>query len=251
MIRLAVCIPVYGDTKAKFTLSLVNAVTHFLGCKMVDTDGAAVAREVEVFMVSGSLITEARNRLFAEAFVWGATHILWLDADHVFPADTIPRLLAHGLDAVGCNYSRRCSPTAPTAAKTVTSGEDYKNLVYTTHDKAVAGEIEEVDSMGLGVCLLNMRVVEMLQDHADKADGNFMPLFDLRVTEGKLGVVGEDVYFFRKVRAAGGKVWVDHGLSWEVGHICDQILTNAHAERQRDKWIEFEARKGDKFKVAA
>lgn len=251
MIRLAICIPCYGDTKSKFTLSLANALIHFMGCKLEDTEGNPIPREVEVFMVSCSLLTESRHRLFAEAFVWGATHLLWLDADHVFPADTIPRLLEHGKDVVGANYARRFNPTAPTAAKTVTNddGEDYKNLVYTTQDKAFGGEIEEVDSLGFGVCMIDMRVADLLQAHADEhADGNFMPLFAMETTPGKHGIVGEDVFFFRKVRAAGGQIFIDHGLSWEVGHIHEQILTNAHANVQREKWIAFNDRKADKFK---
>lgn len=241
MIRLAICIPTYGDTKAKFTLSLANALIHLGECRITDPEGVPVEIETEVFMVSCSMLTESRHRLVAEALVWGATHMLWLDADHVFPADAFPRLLMRNLDVVGANYARRCIPTAPTACKIVTSedGEDNKNLVYTTMEKAHDGVVEEVDHMGFGLCLLNMRVFDMLQNKADtEGDGSFLPLFKFEEIPGKVGMIGEDVYFFRKLRDAGARVFVDHALSWEVGHIHEYIYTNAHAVAQKDKWAD-------------
>jgi hypothetical protein len=240
MIKLAICIPAYGDTKAKFTLSLAQALIHLGNCRMTDPDGNLLEIETEIFMVSCSMLTESRHRLAAEAIVWGASHMLWLDADHVFPADAIPRLLAHNRDVIGANYARRCTPTAPTASRKVTDadGQDYKNLVYTTLEKATDGVIEEVDHLGFGLCMMNMRVFDLLQAKADKETGSFMPLFKFEEIPGQSGMIGEDVYFFRKLREAGAKIYVDHELSWETGHIHEYIYTNAHAVKQQDKWIE-------------
>lgn len=241
MIRLAICVPVYGDTKAKFTLSLAKAIDHFHKSRVVDHEGNDLPREIDVQMVSCSMLTESRHRLIGEALSWGATHLLWLDADHVFPADAIVRLLSHNVDVVGANYPRRVTPTAPTACKLVSSDKDNdtKNLVYTTAEKALEGELEEVAHLGFGVCMMNMRVLDLLQVHAEEnGDGNFMPLFEMRATEGKHGMIGEDVFFFKKVRDAGGRIFVDHALSWEVGHITEQILTNAHALAHKDRWID-------------
>lgn len=251
-IKLAICIPCYGDTKAKFTLSLSLALINFLNCKIVDEDGNDIPREVDIFMISCSMLTESRTRLVGEALAWGATHLLWLDADHVFPVDTIPRLLAHNLDVVGANYARRATPTAPTACKLVTNddGEDTKNLIYTTQEKAEAGELEQAAHLGFGVCLMNMRVLDMLQIEADKTDGNFMPLFEMKANEGKKGMIGEDVFFFAKCREAGAQIWVDHALSWEVGHIGEIILTNQHANNHEARWNEATERTRAKFRKA-
>jgi hypothetical protein len=251
-IRLAICIPVYGDTKAKFTHSLSLALCHFLQAKIVDQDGNDVQREVDVQMVTCSMLTESRHRLAGEALAWGATHLLWLDADHVFPADTIVRLLSHNVDVVGANYPRRVTPTAPTACKLDPKAEDNdtKNLIYTTPEKAKDAELEEAAHLGFGVCLMNMRVFDLLQVEADKTDGNFMPLFEMKSSEGKHGMIGEDVFFFKKVRDAGGKIYVDHALSWEVGHITEQILTNAHAVAQQERWIEGGKRLKAKYEKA-
>jgi hypothetical protein len=237
MIRLAICIPAYGDTKAKFTLSLANALIKLHSAAIVDHEGNPVPIETEMFMVSCSMLTESRTRLVAEAVGWEATHLLWLDADHVFPANAILRLLAHNVDVVGANYPRRCIPTAPTAAKTVSEDDDNRNLVYTTMEKAHDNLVEEVDHMGFGVCLMNMAVFDLMQIHAEEhGDGNFLPLFKFTEIPGKAGPIGEDVFFFRKLREAGGRVFVDHALSWEVGHIHEMIMTNAHAVAQKDRW---------------
>lgn len=240
-IRLAIAIPVYGMTHAKFTLSLAKAVDHFHKSTVVDHDGNPVERLIDVQMISCSMLTESRTRLVGEALAWGATHMLWLDADHVFPEDAIIRLLSHNVDVVGANYPRRVTPTAPTACRLTPDpeGNDTKNLIYTTREKAEARELEEAAHLGFGVCLMNMAVLDMLQVHAEaNGDGNFLPLFEMRASEGKRGVIGEDVFFFKKVREAGGRIFVDHALSWEVGHIGEQILTNAHACAHRERWIE-------------
>lgn len=249
-IRLAICIPVYGMTCAKFTLSLAKAIDHFHKSTVVDLEGNNIERVIDVQMVSCSMLTESRHRLVAEALAWGATHLLWLDADHVFPEDAIIRLLSHNVDVVGANYPRRVTPTAPTACKLVPSDKDNdtKNLIYTTEEKARSGELEEAAHIGFGVCLMNMRVLDLLQVHAEQhSDGNFMPLFEMRASEGKHGMIGEDVFFFKKVREAGGRVFVDHGLSWDVGHITEQILTNAHALAHQGRWVDQHKKLKEKY----
>jgi hypothetical protein len=235
---VAICIPVYGMTHAKFTQSLANMIVHSLeACIVQGTQN--VKLELETFMVSCSMLTESRHRLVAEALAWEADYMLCLDADHVFPADTLLRLLAHGLPAVGCNYPRRIAPTAPTAAVDSQDEDDTRHLLYTTAEKAATGQIEQCAHLGFGVLLLNMKIFDALQAHAEEHDGgNFLPLFLFEPTENKIGMIGEDVFFFRKLADCGIKPFVDHGLSMEVGHCFEAILTNAHAVAQMKPWRE-------------
>lgn len=235
MIRLAICTPCYGDPKSKFMFSLVKAMTSFMNCELRDPDGKSVEREIEFFVVSCSILTESRHRLVAEALQWQATHILWLDADHMFPSDTIQRLLSHGKDVVGCNYARRVHPTAPTAAKTI-DGE--RELVYTDFASAAKGRLEEVDHIGFGVCMMRTGVFDAMQSEAEKhGKKSMLPLFEFQPKLDGTGFIGEDAYFFAKVRVAGAKVYVDHGLSWEVGHVHEQVLTNADAWGQKKDFL--------------
>lgn len=232
--KIAICIPAYGDTKAKFTQSLADLLIHMHSAQLIDPAGRRVTPEVALFMVACSMLTQSRHKLVAEAIFWGADYMLWLDADHIFPPDAFARLWARNRAVVGCNYARRCIPTAPTACA---AGEGSTTLVYTTEAKAKADAVEEVSHMGFGLCLIHMHVFDLLQAHAEaRGDPNFLPLFHFEATHGH--VVGEDVFFFAKLRDAGVTAWVDHALSWEIGHIHETIMTNAHADAQRVRWHE-------------
>ncbi len=240
-LKIAICTPCYGNPELMFSKSLQGAIKHFYEADLTTTDGEKYEKEIEWFVVSNSMLTEGRHMLVAEALNWGADYLLWADADHVFPPDTICRLWARNVSIVGCNYSRRGTPTAPTAAKIVTDdlGEDHKNLCYTTMEKWHDNVLEEVDHMGLGLCLMRMDCFDALQVQAEKeGKDTFMPLFMFTPTEGFKGMIGEDVYFFKKFKDAGVPVYLDHGVSWEVGHIHKIVLTNHHAVRQEQDWID-------------
>lgn len=239
--KVAILIPCYGDTKAKFTNCLAALISHTLTANLQDENGDRIPVQIETFMVSGSMLVENRHNLIFEAMRWGADFALCLDADHTFPHDTFCRLWSHALPIVGCNYPRRFTPTWPTA-----SNED--GILYTTREKAEAGMVEACSSMGFGVLLINMAVFDVLQDHADKEwDGNFLPLFEMSGRGDKGGMVGEDVFFFRKLAKAGVMPFVDHGLSAHVGHLHEIILTNAHAEAQQGAYAEYKQRKAAKY----
>lgn len=251
-VKIAICIPVYGDTKGKFTQSLVNAVIFALGATIEDAQGKPIDLEIEVFMVSCSMLTESRHRLVAEAVAWDADYMLCLDADHTFPADTIIRLLSHGLPVVGCNYPRRFTPTAPTAAIHDGHADGRASVLYTTREKAEGGLVEPCAHLGFGVLLIDMRIFDALQHHAEAhGDGNFLPLFKFEPTPDKVGMIGEDVFFFRKLAEAGIHPFCDHGLSWEVGHLYEVILTNQAAVNAKDQWAAHQKAKGDKFRLKA
>ena len=236
-LKIALAIPCHGDTKAKFTQCLAEMLIHTMAATF-EMEGKQFQPEIQTFMVSCSLLTESRNRLVAEAINWEADYMLWMDADHVFPRDALVRLLSHNLPVVGCNYARRFSPTSPTASKI---NEDGKTeLVWSPKEG-----VEEVAHMGLGLCLMDMRVFGKMDEHYG---GNFWPLFRIDPTEDGIRFVGEDVYFFKKIRDAEIPVYCDHELSWGVGHISEQILTAAHCERDKDRWLEHCERKMDKFK---
>ena len=270
-LKVAICIPVYGMCHAKFTQSLANMIIHSLGADLRDPDGTPVELELETFMVSCSMLTESRHRLVAEALAWEADHMLWLDADHVFPPDTLMRLLAHNLPAVGANYPRRFAPTAPTAAilrdaasanstapqdERAEEHESPRTLLYTTREDAERGLVEPVAYLGFGVLLIDMRIFDALQAKAE-ADGNgqssgtsgasFLPLFKFEPTTNKVGMIGEDVFFFNKLAEVGIRPFVDHRLSWEVGHLFEVVLTNGHALAQREQWAEHQRTKAAKF----
>src|SRR3546814_15703246 len=68
-----------------------------------------------------------------------------------------------------------------------------------------------------------------------KGEKSFMPLFLFQLKEDGMGIIGEDVHFFRKCRDAGLKVHCDHGVSVEDGHISEAVICNADACAQNDE----------------
>ena len=121
------------------------------------------------------------------------------------------------------NYPRRVAPYRPTAA-----GLD-DDLIWTTEEAAKAGTVEQVRSLGLGFCLFDMTIFETLQQQA--GEESIWPLFQVEMIGDGTEIIGEDVFFFRRLREGGIPVYLDHPLSWSIGHVHQRVLTNADAGR--------------------
>lgn len=217
--KIAISLPCLGSPKLGFTVSLANLTAHTAGAAF-NVNGRDVKPEVRVFSASGSRLSHNRNLLFAEAANWGAIFQLWVDWDHIFPPDALIRLIRHGKAAVGANYPRRTTgELIPSATRRNRAGD--LEAVATSREIAEATPLEAVETMGLGLCLVNMATV-LPALRAKAEGGEIMPLF--RSDTGPDGDVGEDSYFFGKLREAGIQAHVDHRLSLEVGHITETVL---------------------------
>jgi len=234
-VKIAICIPRYGDTKGPFTISLARMLVRTLAEPVAGPSGP-VKFEIEIFSSASSDLPTNRETLLRAAIDWQAAYLLWLDADHVFPPVSLLRLLQHRLPVVGCNYARRSEPTGPVAARV--AGGGAVEPVWTTEALAKAAEVEEVAYVGLGLCLIDMRILPQVKAQVDKGVGwaSWQP-FEKKRVPGHARAMGEDASFLDELRAAGVKIYVDHGLSWHVGHITDRILTNADADAQKEAWL--------------
>lgn len=249
-LKIAVCVPCYGYPELLFLQSLMEMQKHFYEAKLTNEKGEEFDKEMQLFVVSSSMLTESRQRLVAEALNWGADYMLCCDADHTFLPEALLQLWQRNVQVVGANYSRRDKPTAPTACKIVTNdmGEDHKNLLYTTLEKCHDKVLEEVDHMGMGFVLIRMDVFDILQAHAESQGlESFLPIFLFTPAPDGKGIIGEDVYFFNKLKAAGIKAYCDHEVSWHVGHVMKSIVTNAHAVVQEERWKEKNAKLKDRY----
>jgi hypothetical protein len=126
----------------------------------------------------------------------GASHILFIDSDMMFPKNTIKRLLSRDKDIIGANYIQRVQQDKWTALIN-------NDSVISTGCK----DIQEVDSIGMGVCLIKVDVFRKL----------VQPWFNTPFVNGEY--IGEDVYFCKLATTNGFKIYVDHDLSQEVHHI--------------------------------
>jgi hypothetical protein len=174
--------------------------------------------QLEIFMEGSSNLPRLRTKIMSDAIAWGADKILTMDTDHTFPPEALLRLISLEKPIVGATYARRSDPIGPMAYKMING---RKHGVWNTKAQADAEVIEEVDSLGLGLCLIDAAVMSKVSK----------PWFALEEQ-----YEGEDFYFFVKVREAGVPVYLDHALSWHVGHIDEALLMNEHAVADFDRF---------------
>ena len=192
---IAVCTPARDMVHTMYSYDLVNMVAYHT----INTNDA-----VSLKISQGTLIANQRAELSLDAMGEGCTHILFIDSDMRFPQDMIGRLLKHDLDIVATNCARRRMPTGPTAQLYKENGE--RELVWTMPEST---GLQEVGSVGMGVMLIKREVFEALAE----------PWFETPWRVDKRGYIGEDVFFCQKAAAAGFKIWIDHDVSKEIGHI--------------------------------
>lgn len=230
--KVAICIPRHGDTKGEFTISLARMIAFSAAADGPDGERLTI----EIFSIASTDLPGNRTRLLEQAILWQADYLLWLDDDHIFPPDTLLRLLRHRLPVVGCNQPRRSYPTGPVAVKLNAVGE--LEHVWTTQDLAETGAVEPVIHVGLALCLIDMTILPQLRAHIENGVGwaHWAP-FARKPIPGSTELMGEDVSFMRELADAGIGVHVDHGLSWQVGHIHEQVLTNADTVAQKQAWL--------------
>jgi len=146
-----------------------------------------------------SLVPLGRNQCVGAAQAMKATHLLFLDTDMVFPADTLKRLMAHDKDIVGATYSKRAAPFHP-----LTITED--------------GKLEQITS---GLCRVKLLPTGCMLIRLGIFDKLSAPYFNLGTEGGQL--LGEDYYFCEHARAAGFALWCDGDLSSQLGHAGQKI----------------------------
>lgn len=183
-VRLAIAVPAHDTVPALFANDLA---------KLYAATSASVPIITLATMI-GTFVHQAREKLLHDVVnLWGATHVLWLDADMAFPPDTALRLLKHGVDVVAANYVTRVAPSRPTAMR---DGQCVSS--------AEATGLEAVEHVGMGAFLMKASVVSNIPS----------PRFWYSTATET-----EDVFFCRLLRAAGHSIYIDHDLSREVGHV--------------------------------
>jgi hypothetical protein len=201
--KIAICIPA-RDTMAMETAQSVVAMSTQFSVDYIATGQASL----QFYWMNGTLLPDMRNDLAREALKAGATHVLWVDSDMKFPKDSLARLLAHEAPMVGANYVQRKRPCKPTAAKYGPGGT--RHWVYTLPPGGAQADVEAVESLGHGLLLVETAVYEVVPE----------PWYSMAWNTEKMQHVGEDVFFFRRVKAAiDVEPLVDHALSREVEHI--------------------------------
>ncbi len=156
----------------------------------------AEGKVVDMLLRISCDIVSSRTWLVLEAIKNGATHILFVDSDMVFPEDTLNRLLAHNKAIVGTEYNKREFPLKGV----------HKALGETS-----ATELYKAEHVGTGMLLIDLAVFAKLKG----AWFNFG-----RDSQGAL-VLGEDIWFCKTAQDAGFDVWIDPTI--KMGHCGEYI----------------------------
>ena len=190
--RVAISVPSPSYVHIEFVQSLIKTLFHCWG-----------KIDIAVNHAVGSLIPQNRNTLVRMATEAKATHMLFIDADMVFPTDALPRLLAHNKDIVCATYSKRDGDLRPMGK--LASGETAA---------VKRGGLVEFSLVGFGFMLIKMEVYTKLA----------MPYFAEIAVGNCEQPDGEDIYFCKRVREAGYQIWCDVGLSEQMGHIGTTVF---------------------------
>lgn len=191
MNKVLIGVPNGGSIKAETVSSLLNLIAS--------TDTAQV-----IFMpIQGGYKTFNMNRLVEVAKRNGCSHLLNIDADMIFPEDTLKRLLAHNKDIVGGNYRYRGA---------VQNQDNPPSVVkFKKDNKYIEGDIPdklfECAALGLGMLLFKTKVFDKLKP----------PYFELDEVRPAM----EDVIVCEKLRAKNYKIFCDPTI--RLGHIGTYI----------------------------
>jgi hypothetical protein len=199
MPKVAICVPSGDMVHAQFSHCLYQ-----LGVFNGAVNGMAPI-PTALIGVQGSLIVRNRNECIEHAQRLGVDYVLFLDTDMVFPGYVLRRLLSHEKDIVGCTYRQRNEPRK-------VLGVWPDGMVLST-DK-----LHEVNALPGGCMLIKLSVfAEMTKPYyrtpAIEAD-----------EQGPARIQGEDYYFCDQADRLGFQVWLDAGLSMELGHVGSEIV---------------------------
>lgn len=192
--------------KKKITVALPLSWTHlwspfFLSMLQMSLR-TAQDYQLAVYTSNTSLIDKMREVLADEVLTTDPDYALWLDADQLYPMETMIKLAGH-VDS-GHLVVGGVTPDKHTA----------KPMVYRflndcgscAHDRnfEVDRGLVKVDAMGFGGIMMAREVLEQIK----------APRFPRTWDEAMQSFVGEDFGFYNKCRKAGIDVWCDTDLHY-------------------------------------
>lgn len=194
-------LPIIGEKKdAKVVIAVPCADASYMKARtaasIAHTIISSEGKVIDMLLRISCDIVSSRTWLVLEAIKRGATHILFVDSDMVFPEDTLNRLLAHNKPIVGVEYNKREFPL-----------KGVQEALEERSDTA----IYKAKHVGTGMLLIDLTVFAKLQ-------GSWFNFG--RDSQGAL-VLGEDVWFCNTARDAGYDVWVDPTI--KMGHAGEYI----------------------------
>jgi glycosyltransferase involved in cell wall biosynthesis len=161
--------------------------------------------EVDFNVIEGYQLPFARNRIVQNALGKDADYLFFVDADMIFPPDTLLRLLSHDLDIVNSLAFRRIKPHYPCIFKWNEKEGSYETVQY-------AGGLVEVDATGMPAILIKTEVFKKMKDTWPGR-----PWYYYRDN-----LFSSDITFCENARKLGYKIMIDTDL--KIGHLGEEIV---------------------------
>lgn len=173
---------------------------HSIGCTIISAPNL-----VTDFLLRISCdVVSSRTWLVNEAIKRGATHVLFVDSDMVFPDEALTQLLAHEKEIIGVRYHKREFPLK-LLGEPLPGEEESETELY------------KCKYLGTGLLLIDLSIFKDPKFGVD-AEGKKTAWFSFgRDSEGNLAL-GEDAWFCFVARDAGYDVWCDPVLSKQIRH---------------------------------
>jgi hypothetical protein len=174
--------------------------------------------DTNIIFVPGHQLPFARNHIVHEAKKFNSDYLFFVDADMVFPTNTLIRLLSHDLDMVNALAFRRLKPYYPCIFNW-----DSDKHCYSTADYSHG--LLEVDATGMPAHLIKMTVFDKIPE----------PWYYYRDN-----IFSSDLTFCENARKAGYKIMIDTDL--KIGHLSEELVITeefynfSQTEETKQRW---------------
>jgi predicted O-methyltransferase YrrM len=167
-------------------------------------------------------VADLRDEAALVALAGDYSHILFLDADMVWPTDVLDRMLAHHQRGIVTGlYHLKAWPHWPVALKSATFNPLEGQYDYRYDEGARAGDglLRPEQLVGMGCTLVPVEVFRRFE----------RPWFAYQVNGEGTSTVTEDVWFCQQAAKLGCPIWLDPSV--DCGHVSQQPVTGAWFDR--------------------
>jgi hypothetical protein len=211
-INISICIPIYKQVPSDSVVSLLD-----LACE-IEKYNALPKGKYNFYLstIDSCFVDVARNNLLQTSEKLGCKYLLWIDSDHKFTGQTIMTFVERYFakcntekDILGGVYRNRTHDQVQYVSYVFTETDipmiQFPDLDYSKKDKFM-----EFDMVGLGLCIMpitapqEVRAVTGFAFHSEGVDGR---------------IIGEDTYFFWKLKGMNKRYRVMLDLNTRIGHV--------------------------------
>jgi glycosyltransferase involved in cell wall biosynthesis len=182
--------------------------------------------DVDINICEGFQLPFARNRIIQNALEKNCDYVFFVDADMIFPPDTLLKLFAHNLDFVNCLAFRRIKPHYPCIFKWNDAEKSYETVQYSKG-------LLEVEATGMPATLIKTEIFTKMKELWPT-----QPWYYYRDN-----LFSSDITFCENARKLGYKIMIDTDL--KIGHLgSETVITEEYYLQHLDENAKIEHNNG-------